>query len=124
MRSERVAEEVEALLAGVFQRSLGLVESEPELRHRIAHPRQRLGGTAATEDDEIIGIGDDMGNRHGMDRPPICVENTRDVVKQLVNSVRIQRLDLMCLAVGVSSCWLSEHRLGELWARTQTVKRP
>src|SRR5258705_11717070 len=50
MRSERVAEEVEALLAGVFQRGLRLIESERELCPRIAHPRQRLGGTAATED--------------------------------------------------------------------------
>ena len=34
--------------------------SEPELGHHRRHPRQRLGGTAATEDDEVVGIGDDM----------------------------------------------------------------
>jgi hypothetical protein len=60
MRSERVAEEVEALSPGVLQRSLRLVECQPEPRHHRLGPRQSLGCTSAAEDDEVVGVGDDV----------------------------------------------------------------
>ena len=81
LRSERVAEEVEALLSGITQRGFGLVAGEPELCHRIAHPYQRLGGAAATEDDEITGIGDDKSTERFLRaalpkvlQEPVCVD--------------------------------------------------
>src|SRR5712672_4571078 len=61
MRTERVAKEREALLTGVPQRGLGLVERQPELGHHRLRPRQGLRRTTAAEDDEVVGIGDDMG---------------------------------------------------------------
>ena len=61
MGPERVAKEVEALLSGIPQRGLGLVDGQPELGHHRLRPRQRLGRTTAAEDDEVVGIGDDMG---------------------------------------------------------------
>jgi hypothetical protein len=60
VRSERVAKEVEALLAGVFQRGLRLVDGQPELGHHRLRPRQRLRRATAAEDDEVIGIRDDV----------------------------------------------------------------
>src|SRR5262245_59878055 len=61
MRAERVAKECEAFLSGVSQRGLGLVERQPELRHRRLRARQSLGRTTAAEDDEVVGIGNDVG---------------------------------------------------------------
>ena len=58
--SERVAEEVEAFLPSILQRGLGLVECQPEPRHYRLRPRQRFGRTSATEDDEVVGIRDDV----------------------------------------------------------------
>src|SRR5208282_6488376 len=53
MGAERVAKEVEALLAGVFQRGFRLVDGEPELGHHRLRPRQRPGRMTAAEDDEV-----------------------------------------------------------------------
>jgi hypothetical protein len=61
IRSERVAKEVEVLLAGILQLGFHLVEREPEPGHHRFGPRQRLGRMSAAEDDEVVGIGDDMG---------------------------------------------------------------
>ena len=58
--SERVAKEVEVFLAGILQLGFHLVEREPELGHHRLRPRQRLGRMSAAEDDEVVGIGDDM----------------------------------------------------------------
>src|SRR5262249_12456859 len=52
MRAERVAKEREALLTGISQRGLSLIERQPKLGHHRLRPRQRLGRTTATEDDE------------------------------------------------------------------------
>jgi hypothetical protein len=52
------SEEVEALLLGISQRDVDLVECQPKPRHRRHDPRQRLGRVSATENDEVIGIGD------------------------------------------------------------------
>src|ERR1700692_3710202 len=60
MRAERVAEEVEAFLSGVSQRSFRLVDRQPELGHHRLRPRQCLRRTTAAEDNEVVGIGDDV----------------------------------------------------------------
>ena len=60
MGTERVAKEVEALLAGVIQRGFVLIDRQPELCHHRLRPRQRPGRTAMAQDDEVVGIGDDM----------------------------------------------------------------
>ena len=56
VRAERVAKEVEALLASVPHRGFRLVERQPELRHHRLRPRQSLRRAAAAEDDEVVGI--------------------------------------------------------------------
>src|SRR5437667_7548300 len=60
MRAERVAEEVEAFLSGVSQRSFRLVDRQPELGHHRLRPRQCLRRATAAEDNEVVGIGDDV----------------------------------------------------------------
>ena len=60
MRTERVPEEVEALRSCVLHRGFPLVECQPELRHHRLCPRQRLSRASLTEDNEIIGIVDDV----------------------------------------------------------------
>ena len=60
-----LAEKVEVFLNGIANRGLRLVDREPELGHHLPDPRQRLRGTAATDDYEVVGGGDDMGaERH------------------------------------------------------------
>jgi hypothetical protein len=51
-----IAKKAEALPPGVLQRGLRLVERQPELRHHRLRPRQSLGRATATEDDEIVGV--------------------------------------------------------------------
>ena len=60
MRAERVAEEVEAFLSGVSQRSFRLVDRQPEPGHHRLRPRQCLCRATAAEDNEVVGIGDDV----------------------------------------------------------------
>src|SRR5262249_44478395 len=60
MRAERVAKEREALLTGISQRGLGLVERQPKLGHHPLRPRQRLTRTTAAEDDEVVSVGDNV----------------------------------------------------------------
>src|ERR1700739_1971899 len=55
-----VAEEVEAFLSGVSQRSFRLIDRHPELGHHRLRPRQCLRRATAAEDDEVVGIGDDV----------------------------------------------------------------
>jgi hypothetical protein len=64
MRAERVAKERKALLTGISQRGLRLIERQPELCHHFFRPRQRLGRTTAAEDDEVVGVRDDMSLEH------------------------------------------------------------
>ena len=61
VRAERVAKEVEALAPSIPNRGLRLVEGEPEPGHHLPRPRQSLGRVTAAEDDEVVGIGDDVG---------------------------------------------------------------
>ena len=60
MEAEGVAKEVEALFAGIFQRGLGLVDGQPELYHHRLCPSQRLRRATAAEDDEVIGVRDNV----------------------------------------------------------------
>src|ERR1700678_3506799 len=59
-RSQGVAQEVEALRASIPHRGFRLVERQPELRHYRPRPRQSLLRACAAEDDEIVGVIDDM----------------------------------------------------------------
>ena len=60
MWSERVSKKVETLPPSVLQRGFGLVDCQPESRHHDLCPRQRFSRASATEDDEVISIGDDL----------------------------------------------------------------
>src|ERR1700736_552840 len=60
VRSERVSQEVEAFLPSILQRGLGLVEGDPKPRHHRLRPRQSLSRTSATEDDEVVGVRNDV----------------------------------------------------------------
>ena len=60
VRTERVSKEVEALRPCVLHRGLRLVERQPELRHHRLCPRQSLSRMSLAEDDEVIGIVDDV----------------------------------------------------------------
>src|SRR5271165_2861574 len=55
-----VAKEIEALIPGVPHRGFRLVERQPELRHHRLRPRQGLLRAAAAEDDEVVGVRDDV----------------------------------------------------------------
>src|SRR5271165_7213553 len=55
-----VAEEIEALIPSVPHRGFRLVERQPELRHHRFRPRQSLLRAAAAEDDEVVGVRDDV----------------------------------------------------------------
>ena len=59
--AEGVAKEIEAFASSVFQRSFRLVDRQPELRHHRRRPRQRLRRVSAAEDDEVVGVIDDVG---------------------------------------------------------------
>src|SRR6185369_8144444 len=61
MRAERVAKEVEALVSAVPEHGLRLIEREPQPGQHLPRPCQSLGGSAAAQDDEVVGIGDDVG---------------------------------------------------------------
>src|SRR5215472_3674823 len=60
MWSERVSKKAETFPPSVLQRGFGLVDCQPESRHHDLCPRQRLSRASATEDDEVISIGDDL----------------------------------------------------------------
>src|SRR6516165_12205002 len=60
VRAEAVAKKVEAFASGVPDRGLRLVEDKSEFGHHSAGPRQRLGRVTTAENDEVVGIGDDV----------------------------------------------------------------
>jgi hypothetical protein len=62
VRAEAIAKEVEALVPGIPDYGLRLVEGKPELGHYQPRPRQCLIRKSAAEDDEVVGIGDDMSS--------------------------------------------------------------
>src|SRR5208282_4227530 len=94
MRAEGIAEKVKALRSGVLHRGFGLVDREPELGHRRLCPRQRLGRESATEDDEIIGIGDDLRPKRlaASGEPPMFEEPAHvDVGEQRTDDAALRR---------------------------------
>src|SRR6202162_2574673 len=94
VRSERIAEEVEALLPSILQRGLRLVECQPEPRHHRLRPCQGLGRTSATEDDEVIGIRDDACPKRlpAPGQPPILQEPIHvDVGEQWAHDAALWR---------------------------------
>src|SRR5512145_850193 len=101
VRSERVAKEIEALLSGIPQRGLGLVDCQPELGHHRLCPRQRLGRTTAAEDDEVVGIGDDMGTERlaASAATPVLEEPVHiDVGEQRARDTALRRAASVTLA--------------------------
>src|SRR5262245_420991 len=67
--TERVAKKVEPFLSGIPDRGLRLVEGEPEPHHHVLRPRHCLDRATAAEDDEVVGIIDDVG--------PVCLAPSR-----------------------------------------------
>ena len=101
VRSERVAEEVEAFVPSILQRGLGLIECQPEPRHHCLCPRQRLGRTSATEDDEVVSIRDDVRTKRfpARGQPPILQEPIHvDVGKQWARDAALRRAAHIALA--------------------------
>src|SRR5262245_38927352 len=99
--SERVAEEVEAFLPNIPQRGLGLVECQPEPRHHRLRPRQRFGRTSATEDDEVVGIRDDVCTEcfPAPGQPPVLQEPVHvDVGEQWTRDAALGRAARVALA--------------------------
>src|SRR5262249_57379350 len=70
VRSERVAQEVEAFLPSILQRGLGFVECQPKPPHHSLRPRQGLSRTSTAEDDEVVGIRDDVRSERFPPPPP------------------------------------------------------
>src|SRR5262249_57116298 len=101
MRAERVAKEREALLTGISQRGLSLIERQPKLGHHRLRPRQRLGRTTATEDDEVVGISNDMSLERVITsaQTPVLQETVHvDIGKQWARDAALRRATLVPLA--------------------------
>ena len=104
VRAERVAKEVEALAPSVANRGLRLVEGEPEPGHHLPRPRQGLGRVTAAEDDEVVGIGDDVGpiGDAPSARTPVLQEAVHVEVGQ-------QRADDAALRRAASAAFAARH---------------
>ena len=61
MRAEAVAQEVEALLAGIADVGLGLVQVQAQPGHDLPRPGQSLIRVAAAEDDKVVGKVHNLG---------------------------------------------------------------
>src|SRR5262249_43077427 len=80
-RTEGVAQEVERLFSGMTEARLGGVNRQAELLQPTRHLRQacfRLA-PAGAEDDEVIGIGDDLAQPFTRPRLPPVAQKTVDV---------------------------------------------
>jgi hypothetical protein len=100
-RSQRVAKEIEALPPCVLDRGLRLVQRQPEFRHRRSCPDQRLVRVAATEDNEIVGVGDDMRAKSfaASAEPPMLEETVHvDVGEQGTHDAALRRAARVTLA--------------------------
>src|SRR3954453_1850068 len=62
VRSKRISKKVEPLVPSVPDRGLCLVQRQPQPVHHLSRPRLGLFRMFAAENDEVIGIGDDMGS--------------------------------------------------------------
>src|SRR6478736_6924044 len=58
--SERVPKEVKAFQSSILHRGFSLVECQPKLGHHRLRPRQCIFRVAAAENDEVVGIGDNL----------------------------------------------------------------
>src|SRR5689334_25403577 len=59
---KRISKKVEPFVPNVSDRGLCLVERQPQPVHHLSRPRLGLVRMSAAENDEVIGIGDDMGS--------------------------------------------------------------
>ena len=57
---KRIAKKIEAFFSSVPDRGLVLVERQTKLGHHLPRELPRLFRVSAAEDDEVIGVGDDM----------------------------------------------------------------
>src|SRR5437867_6221832 len=60
LRPEGIAQEVERFPARIADTRLGLIEVQADGPHRPPRPRQSLRRVSQAEDDEVVGIGDDL----------------------------------------------------------------
>jgi hypothetical protein len=77
------------------------VEFQPEPRHHRLRPRQGLGRTSATEDDEVIGVRDDVCPERlpAPGQPPILQEPIHvDVGQQWAHDAALWRAAHVALA--------------------------
>src|SRR6202048_464625 len=96
-----VAEEVEPFLPSVLQRGLAFVECQPEPRRHRLGPRQSLGRTSATEDDQVVGIRDDVCTKRfsPSGQPPVLQESVHvDVGEQWARDAALRRAARVALA--------------------------
>ena len=73
----------------------------PSLRHHRLRPRQRLGRTTAAEDDEVVGIGDDVGTERfaASGQTPVLQEPVHvDVGEQRARDAALRRAARVALA--------------------------
>src|SRR5262249_39841761 len=101
VRPKRVAQEVEAFLPGIPQRSLGFIECQPKPCHRSPRPRQGLSRTSTAEDDEVVGIRDDVRSERfpAPGQPPVLQEPVHvDVGKQWARDAALRRAARAALA--------------------------
>src|SRR5258708_1744179 len=106
MRAERVTKELEALLPGIFERGLRLVQCQPELRHHRLCPRQRLRRAAAAEDDEVISVRNDVRSERftASGEPPMLQEPIHvHVGQQRADNATLRRAARAALASGRAS---------------------
>src|ERR1700738_1713276 len=59
MRSKRISKKVKLLSASIFDTGLRLVKREPQALHHAPRPLQCLFRVSATENHEVVGVGDD-----------------------------------------------------------------
>ena len=74
---------------------------QPELGHHRLRPRQCLGRTTAAEDDEVVGIGDDVGMERfaASGQTPVLQEPVHvDVGQQRARDAALRRAARVALA--------------------------
>src|SRR4029077_8210700 len=101
MGAERVSEEVEALRSSILHRGFRPVERQPELRHHRLRPRQSLSRRVLAEDDEVIGVIDDVGTEclAAAGESPMLEETVHiDVGKQRTRDPALRRAARAVLA--------------------------
>src|ERR1700752_145299 len=96
-----VAQEVEAFLSSIPHRGFSLVEREPEFGHHRLRPGQSLSRVSAAEDDEVVGVRDNVRTERFPTprQPPMLQEPIHvDVGKQWARNAPLRRAARVALA--------------------------